>query len=78
MRKSIVNAKSAQCWAMKFNVEKCKVIHVGTKNRKFEYGMEGVSLEVVEEEQDLGVWMEISMKPTRQYEAAAKQTNAVL
>ena len=78
MRKSIVNAKSAQCWAMKFNVEKCKVIHVGKKNRKFEYGMEGVSLEVVEEEQDLGVWMEISMKPTRQYEAAAKQTNAVL
>ena len=24
-------AKSARCWAMKFNVEKCKVIHVGNK-----------------------------------------------
>ena len=68
----------AREWAMAFNVEKCKVMHIGRKNKRFEYTMDGVRLGVVEEEKDLGVWMESTMKPTRQCEAAAKQANAVL
>ena len=68
----------ARRWAMSFNVEKCKVMHIGRKNRRFEYTMEGVKMGVAEEEKDLGVWMESTMKPTRQCEAAAKQANSVL
>ena len=60
---------------MKFNVEKCKVIHVGKE--KQEYRMDGVSLGVVEEEKDLRLWMENSMKPTHQCEPDAKQANVV-
>ena len=68
----------AKRWAMAFNVEKCKVMHIGRRNKRFAYTMDGVRMGVVEEEKDLGVWMESSMKPTRQCEAAAKQANSVL
>ena len=28
-------------WEMKFNVKKCKVLHVGTKNPRYEYTLNG-------------------------------------
>ena len=40
---------------MEFNVEKCKVMHIGGTNRNFRYFMDQKQLEVVEEEKDLGV-----------------------
>ena len=30
-------------WQMKFNIEKCKVMHIGAKNLEEEYFMEGVT-----------------------------------
>ena len=48
---------------MRFNVGKCKVMHVGRRNKMYEYEMVGEKLKEVEEEKDLGVWINSSMKP---------------
>ena len=64
--------KWASDWEMAFNSKKCKVLHYGRGNKRHKYYMDGKELEEVEEEKDLGVWMETSLKPTRQCEAAAK------
>ena len=63
---------------MLFNVDKCKVIHVGKNNPRREYVMEGKKLLVVEEEKDLGVLIDQSLKPSCQVGAAAKKANSAL
>ena len=57
---------------------KCKVMHVGRRNKKYEYEMGGEKLKEVEEEKDLGVWINSSMKPSTQCERAAKSANRAL
>ena len=42
-------------WSMKFNVSKCKVMHLGKKNPNFQYTMEGKQMITTEEERDVGV-----------------------
>ena len=42
-------------WQMEFNVEKCKVMHLGSQNNELNYSMRGKQLEVVSLEKDLGV-----------------------
>ena len=68
----------AKTWGMQFNVKKCKVMHCGRKNRRFEYKMGDEKLEEVEEEKDLGVWIHSSMKPSTQCERAANSANKAL
>ena len=68
----------AKTWKMRFNVKKCKVMHVGRKNKRYEYKMGGEQLEEVEEEKDLGVWTHSSMKPSTHCEKAAKSANRAL
>ena len=68
----------AREWAMCFNIEKCKVMHVGRKNPRYAYKMGDKVLGEVEVEKDLGVWLENSLKSHRQCEVAAKQANAAL
>ena len=52
----------AEKWEMAFNVEKCKVMHVGKKNPKHEYEMNGKKLIETEEEKDLGIIVDSSLK----------------
>ena len=68
----------ARRWAMSFNIEKCKVMHVGRMNPCFKYKMGGQELGEVEVEKDLGVWIEKDLKPYRQCKIVAKQANAIL
>jgi ribonucleases P/MRP protein subunit RPP40 len=42
-------------WSIKFNEEKCKVMHIGRSNPQFEYKMNGHILQETEIERDLGV-----------------------
>ncbi len=42
-------------WEMPFNVNKCHILQVGTRNKKYEYEMGGVKLESVYCVKDLGV-----------------------
>ena len=68
----------AKKWAMKFNASKCKILHVGRNNPKYDYYMGETKIEEDEEEKDLGVWMDTSMKPSKQCAAAAKAANFAL
>ena len=63
---------------MAFNVKKCKVIHFGRKNPGHRYFMDGNEILEAEEEKDLGVLIENTMKPTKQCAAAAKAANFAL
>ncbi len=47
--------KWAEDWGMQFNAEKCKVMHVGRSNQRFQYSMAGMVLGETEEEKDVGV-----------------------
>ena len=53
---------------MAFNTEKCKVMHLGKENKKFDYYMNNQKLGVVNEEKDLGVFIRPTddLKPSSQ------------
>ena len=42
-------------WQMKFNIDKCKVVHYGRNNIRFQYSLYGQSIAEVVSEKDLGV-----------------------
>ena len=63
---------------MAFNESKCKILHVGHNNQKYEYFMNGKKIEATTEEKDLGVWVQATMKPTKQCATAAKLANFAL
>ena len=60
------------------NVKKCKIMHVGKKNKAFGYKMNGEELMAVTEEKNLGVWIEATHKLTKQCAAAAKAAHFAL
>ena len=68
----------ADCWGMKFNVSKCKVVHFGSRNPKYSYTMNGAELEVSKEEKDLGVLVTDKLSVSAQCAKAARMANAVL
>ena len=66
----------AEEWQMMFNLDKCKVMHLGNKTvleTHQVYNMGGSLLKVVDEEKDLGVIVNRSLKPSRQCTEAAKK-----
>lgn len=72
----------SKIWLLKFHVGKCKRMHIGRTNAKFEYSMKDGDgrriLEEVDEEKDIGVWISNNMKPTKQcIRAALKATNVM-
>ena len=67
--------KWAQDWAMEFNEQKCKIMHIGRNNPRYKYLMNGVELSVTEEERDLGIWTDSSLKPHLQCTKAASGAN---
>ena len=46
-------------WGMKFNVSKCNILRVARTHTVFdrEYTLGGESLNIVESEKDLGIWL---------------------
>lgn len=40
---------------MEFNLQKCRIMHVGNKNKKYKYEMNGVKIGKVEKEKDVCV-----------------------
>jgi hypothetical protein len=68
-------------WRMFFNIDKCKVIHIGhqTTARYFMLADSDVhELEEVEEERDLGIIVSRDLKVAKQCRKAAKAANSVL
>ena len=68
----------ADTWGMSFNVDKCKVMHIGRNNPRHTYTMNGKQLNPTSEEKDVGVKMSDTLKPAAQCQAAAKTANSVL
>jgi ribonuclease P/MRP protein subunit RPP40 len=65
-------------WQLLFNVGKCKVMHFGARNKKFHYTMDGVRLEEVEVEKDVGVLVADNLRTSQQCSSAAGKANGVL
>ena len=63
---------------MFFNVDKCKVLHVGNSNVHANYTMNGVHLASVEQEKDLGVVFSNDLKPSKQCSEVVKTANKLI
>ena len=63
---------------MKFNVDKCSVMHCGPKNEKHKYRLYGQEIRKTESEKDLGVMVNADMKFKDQVSAAIKKANRTL
>ena len=68
----------AEKWGMAFNTAKCKVMHIGRNNPRYQYVMGGHTLEATEVERDIGVLVSSDLKPSEQCAKAASTANAVL
>ena len=69
-------------WLLSFNVDKCKVMHIGKNNPKLDYTMrsenENRILIETSEEKNLGVWITNDLKHEKQVIAASQRAMAVL
>ena len=73
----------AKDWLLQFNTSKCKVMHCGASNLKYEYCMNtgtnnATVLQKMVEEKDLGVTLTNSLKPTVHCEKAARKAMSAL
>ena len=68
----------AKDWQMEFNLSKCKVLGMGKNNENRDYRMQGVILECVTQEKDLGVGIDTGGKRAAQCQAATGEANRVL
>jgi len=59
-----------------FNIDKCKVMHLGLNNIKAKYEMNGKCLEEVIEERDLGVIIQSDLKCSKQCLKAVSRPTA--
>ncbi len=60
---------------MPFNVNKCHILHVGTRNQKLDYEMNGIKLGSVQCVKDLGVSITSNLKFSQQCKDAASKAN---
>lgn len=69
-------------WQLKFNASKCKVMHVGNDNQKFNYhmkqGQENIQLEETLVEKDLGVYVDNKLNFERHIETQVNKANRIL
>lgn len=65
-------------WQMPFNLDKCKVMHVGHRNNKAKYELRGRELEICNEEKDLGVIITDDLKSSKQCIAVEKKAQKIL
>jgi len=65
-------------WQMLFNIEKCKVLHIGSNNQHFRYYMDGRELKKCTEEKDLGVIFTNDMKSSHQCLEAYNRASRIL
>ena len=63
---------------MKYNVDKCHILHLGKDNMKYEYQLGGMTLETSKYEKDVGVIINDDLKPSLQCARAAAKANQVL
>ena len=67
-----------QTWQMKFNADKCKVLHIGYRNEKAKYTLNGTLLQSVNSELDLGITISSNLKPSQQCSEVVKKANKII
>ena len=65
-------------WLLKFNHDKCKVMHIGNDNLRYNYQMQSTPLTKTKREQDLGVIISSDLKSSAHCAAACKKANRML
>ena len=65
-------------WKMEFNVDKCKIMHLGKKNPKHTYNMGGSELTVTREERDLGVLIDDQLNFDKHIRGIVNKANRML
>ncbi len=65
-------------WEMPFNVNKCHILQVGTRNRKYEYKMGGVKLESIHCVKNIGVMITSNLKFSELCKEVACKANRML
>ena len=60
-------------WQMPFNLDKCKIMHIGHKNKNEKYELLGKEIESVQQERDLGVVITNDLKSSNQCIEAVKK-----
>src|SRR5215469_12287375 len=63
---------------MNYNADKCKIIHFGSRNEGHNYFIEGSILQAANEEKDLGVTVDSTLKLSKQCAEAVKKANKML
>ena len=65
-------------WQMRFNLDKCKIMHIGHKNKNEKYELLGKEIESVQQEKDLGVVITNDLKSSNQCIEAVKEAQKLL
>ena len=64
-------------WLLRFNIDKCKKMHIGNQESQFAYKMTSGSdehmLQEISEEKDLGVWISNDLEPSKQCTVSASK-----
>ena len=65
-------------WQLKFNANKCRVMHIGAKNQKHSYAMGDTTLEVETEEKNLDVIIDDRSNFEKQFKTEVKKQTGFL
>uniref|UniRef100_A0A8C5R211 Reverse transcriptase domain-containing protein n=1 Tax=Leptobrachium leishanense TaxID=445787 RepID=A0A8C5R211_9ANUR len=65
-------------WQMRFNLDKCKVMHFGVKNTQAIYTLNGTELGKSKQEKDLGIIIDFKLSNNVQCQTAAAKASKVL
>ena len=68
----------ARKWKMSFNVNKCKIMHLGYGNEKQNYELNGTVLAETTEEKDLGVLIDNDLKFSRHIKGVVAKANRMI
>ena len=68
----------SQKWLLKFNESKCKVLHVGRSNPKYDYQLNNNTLEETVLEKDLGIYVTPDWKPNAHVAKVAAKANSMI
>ena len=64
-------------WQMSFNIDKCKVMHIGRSNKAYNYSLGGLVLKEAEIEKDLGMMISNDLKVSHQCLSAYNKANKI-
>ncbi|XP_071951960.1 uncharacterized protein [Antedon mediterranea] len=65
-------------WLLEFSKSKCKVMHIGNRNPKHTYSIDGTVLDTTSAEKDLGVYVTSDFKVSTQVSKVAAKANSIV